>query len=284
MTKLSEKLKSAGKDAVWREYCGYLDLKLEDYMYIQRRLMAEQLTRWKAAPLGKRLLRGADPQTVEEFRRVMPLTQYADYADTLLPKNTAELPSEPVVWIQTTWEGGFRPIKLSPYSREMLDVYKHNIIAVTMLASGRGKGDFNIHRGDRVLYGGAPLPYATGLLPTLLSEDVDFTWLPDGKSGDTMRFSQRIRKGFSMAMRGGVDYFFAIGSVANYITESFSKTISGGGSGGTGGRLPSPHILARFLRARYVSRRDGRPITPGDVFRIKGFVCCGTDSACLRRR
>ena len=274
--RFQDKLKKDTKEQIWSEYCGFLDLSMDAYMYIQNRLMEEQLRAWKASALGRELLRGADPTDIASFREVMPLTQYADYADTLLARRSAKLPGEPIIWIQTTWEGGLRPIKLAPYTREMLDTYKHNVIAVTMLASGRGKGDFNVKRGDRVLYGGAPLPYATGLLPSLLDEDIDFVWLPDSDA-NSMSFSQRIKAGFASAMKGGVDYFFAIGSVANYITENFSKAT------GSGKRPPvSLSIALRYLKARYESRKTGAPLTPGDVFRIKGFVCAGTDSKCYR--
>lgn len=275
--KFQKKLRASGREQIWREYCGFLDLDIKDYMYIQRRLMEEQMRRWRDCGLGRSFLRGATPETVEAFRSAMPLTTYADYADVLLSKKADQLPEAPVVWIQTTWEGGLRPIKLAPYTRDMLDTYKHNIVAVTMLASGRSKGDFSVRDGDRVLYGGAPLPYATGLLPSLLDEDLDFKWLPDDDAGSGMSFSQRIRAGFSMAARGGLDYFFAIGSVANYITEHFGAAASGGHGG-----LPTPVIALRYLRAKYMSRRDGRPITPGDVFHIKGFVCAGTDASCYR--
>ncbi|MGM9521886.1 MAG: GH3 auxin-responsive promoter family protein [Oscillospiraceae bacterium] len=277
--KFRDKLKASGKEKIWDEYCGFLDLGIDDYMYIQNRLMTEQMLSWGKSGLGKKLLGGAVPETVEEFRRIMPLTEYEDYADVLLPKKADMLPGEPVVWIQTTWEGGLKPIKLAPYTREMLDVYKHNVVAVTMLASGRRKGDFDVKKGDRVLYGGAPLPYATGLLPSLLNEDVDFVWLPDDDAGSGMSFSQRIKKGFSMAMHGGIDYFFAIGSVANYITENFGKAVKGGG----GKRGPvSPAIAMRYIKAKYVCRRDGREITPGDIFKIKGFASAGTDAACYK--
>jgi hypothetical protein len=240
--KFQDKLKENEKEQIWNEYCGFLDLGLDEYMYIQHRLMEEQLSAWKSSGLGRALLNGADPKNIDEFREIMPLTTYSDYADTLLSRKSDMLPGDPIVWIQTTWEGGFRPIKLAPYTREMLDTYKHNIISITMLASGRFKGDFSISKGNRVLYGGAPLPYATGLIPSLLNEDIDFTWLPDANT-NSMSFSDRIKTGFSYAMKGGVDFFFAIGSVANYITENFGKA-----TGGKHGPVSLP-IALRYLLA-----------------------------------
>ncbi|MDR1117125.1 MAG: GH3 auxin-responsive promoter family protein [Oscillospiraceae bacterium] len=264
---------------IWQEYCGFLELSISDYMYIQNHLMWEQLQLWSKSGLGKSILKGETPETVEEFRRAAPLTTYYDYADILLSKNADMLPGEPVIWIQTTWEGGIRPIKVAPYTKGMLEVYKHNTVAVVMLASSNGDGDFNVTKKERVLYGGAPLPYATGLLPSLLDEDVSFEWLPDNNSGSELSFSERIKKGFDMAKKGGIDFFFAIGSVANYITESF-----GSNSGKKGGVRISPSIALRYVRAKYICKRDNRKLMPGDIFRIKGFVSTGNDAGCYRER
>jgi hypothetical protein len=273
-------MKKYGKEKIWQEYCGFLDLSLKEYMYIQNRLMQEQILQWSASGLGKKLLNGQTPGTVEEFREAMPLTAYEDYADVLLQKKTDMLPQEPIVWIQTTWEGGLRPVKLAPYTREMLDVYKHNSIAIMILAASKGKMNYSVSSKDSVLYGGAPLPFATGLLPSLLREDLDLAWLPDSDAYADLSFGDRIKKGFELAYKHGIDYFFAIGSVANYITENFSKATSSKHR-----KISvSPSIAFNYLRAKYVSKRDGRPILPGDVFKMKGFIATGTDAKCYRER
>lgn len=276
--RFEEKLKTYSHEQLWQEYCGFLDMSLADYMYTQRRLMEEQLALWGESGLGRTLLRGKHPRTIDELREQLPLTTYADYADTLLPRRADQLCAQPAVWIQTTWEGGLRPIKLAPYTRAMLDTYRHNLLAAMMMATARKKGDFDLKRGDRILYGGAPLPYATGLMPSLFDEDIQFTWLPDANTNSDLSFSQRIKKGFGMAMAGGVDFFFGIGSVANYITESFGK------SGGGGGLNVSLGNAVRYARGKYLSRRDGRPLVPGDVFRLKAFFYAGTDAKCYKDR
>lgn len=277
--RFQEKLKKNTREQIWQEYCGFLDLSMSEYMYIQQRLMDKQVESWAASELGRKLLFGKRPTSVDEFRLTMPLTTYSDYADILLAKDKSKLPGDPIIWLQTTWEGGLRPIKVAPYTREMLDRYRHNVIAITMLASGREKGDFNVKKGDRVLYGGAPLPYVTGLIPSVLDEDINFTWLPDTNANSKLSFGERIKKGFSMAMNGGVDFFFAIGSVANYITESFGKS-----SGSTKKLNISVAVAFRWLKAKYICRRDNRKLVPGDVFRLKGFVCTGTDAKAYKSR
>lgn len=278
--RFQDRLKKDSRTDLWKEYCGFLDLSIEDYMYIQNRLMEEQIRKWSASGLGKRFLGDKAPQTVEEFRGTVPLTTYGDYADVLLTRQEDMLPEKPSIWIQTTWEGGIRPIKLAPYTRAMLDKYRHHTVTTTMLASCRGRGHFSLAKGDRVLYGGAPLPYITGLIPEILEEDISLTWLPDSSCDPTLSFSQRIKQGFAMAMNGGVDFFFAIGSVANYITDNFSAV-----SGGKKKKLSvSPAVALRYLKAKYISRRDERPVYPGDVFDLKGFVVTGTDGKCYREK
>ena len=277
-----QKLRKFSKQQLWDEYCGYLELSITEYMYIQRRLMEEQISLWSKSVLGQSILGDKKPKNLDEFRREVPLTSYEDYADILFTREPSYLPEPPVIWIETTWEGGFRPIKIAPYTRRMLDSYKHNIMAMAMLVSGKGKADFNIKPGHRFLYGGAPLPYETGLIPSLMNEEMRFEWLPDSDEYADLSFSQRIKKGFKMAFNGGIDYFFAMGSVANYITENFDKQISSGGSGG--GVQISPVIAARFLKAKYVCRKEHRKIKPVDLFRITGFACTGTDGKCYRDR
>ncbi|NLA87033.1 MAG: GH3 auxin-responsive promoter family protein, partial [Clostridiales bacterium] len=167
--KFQDKLKKHTREQLWSEYCGFLDLSVTDYMYIQNRLMDEQIRLWRDSGLGRELLHGKRPETVEEFRKMLPLTTYEDYADILLSRRTAMLPAAPMEWIETTWEGGLRPIKVAPYTREMLATYRHNIMCMMMVTTAREKGEICVAKGDRVLYGGAPLPYATGLMPSLVA-------------------------------------------------------------------------------------------------------------------
>ena len=54
---LSEKLKERRYQEIWNQYCGFLDLSVEDYMKIQRRLMEEQMQMWSDCELGLSLLK-----------------------------------------------------------------------------------------------------------------------------------------------------------------------------------------------------------------------------------
>ena len=56
--RFQDKLKKYSPEQIWSEYCGFLDLNISDYMYIQNRLMEEQIKLWRDSGLGRELLRG----------------------------------------------------------------------------------------------------------------------------------------------------------------------------------------------------------------------------------
>lgn len=143
--KLDAKLRGGDRDALWREYLGFMDLDLQGYMAIQNRLMLEQIGVWSKSGLGKRILGGAAaPDSIEAFRKTVPLTTYDDYADILLQKRDDDLPVPAAIWIKTTWEGGKHPIKVAPYTQGMLDTYRVNMGACLMMFGATGKGRFSV--------------------------------------------------------------------------------------------------------------------------------------------
>ena len=277
-----EKLKKVSCSELWEEYCGFLDFSLDEYMDIQRRLLTEQIDLMSKSGLGLRLMGTHKPETLEEFRRTVPLTKYEDYADILLSKNTELLPGEPVVWLETTWESGSKPKKLAPYTREMLDVYTNNILAAMLLSTSTEKGHFHVKNGDRVLYGLAPLPYATGLFPLLIAPEMDIKFMPSLKEAEHLSFSQQNKEGFKQAMKYGIDQFFGMSSVVYTITRNFSDYFSSSHFQLKNIFSVKPKMLFRLLKAKYLCARDNRSLMPKDLFDIKGFVCVGTDTVLFK--
>ncbi len=279
---LQSKLREKKYDQIWNLYCGFLDLDIDGFMSIQNRLMLEQIEIWSNSILGKSILKERVPKTIDEFRKIVPLTTYDDYADVLLQKKAETLPENPVIWIQTTWEGGKHPIKVAPYTRSMLDVYKNNVTACLLLSTSKKKGHFNVSETDKILYGLAPLPYATGILPLLLNEEINIEFLPAVKEAEDMTFSERNKLGFKMAMKGGVDYFFGLGSVVYAISRSFGE-LNSKTSGGFSSLLKcKPKMIYRILRGKYISKKENRPMIPKDIFKLKGFMVAGTDNKCYK--
>ena len=272
-----EKLKSKSNNDIWQEYCGFLDLSMDEYMHIQYRLLNEQIDLLSKCGLGQRFLKGRHPENAEEFRQMIPLTTYEDYADILLMKQSDMLPAPPVVWLKTTWESGDKPEKWAPYCESMLDTYKRNIISALILSTSNKKGAFNVRSGFKVLYGLAPMPYATGLFPDLIDSEIKMKFLPPLKEARNMSFGKQSKVGFKMGMAQGMDMFFGMSSVIHRISQNFDLS-SGGGMSLKSLFSISPVMLYRFLRAKYISKRDNRPIRPADLFHLKGFVCAGADT------
>lgn len=273
-----KKLKSESGNAIWQEYCGFLDLTMEEYMEIQYRLLNEQIDLLSRCGLGQRFLKGRYPKNADEFRQMVPLTTYEDYADILLLKRTDMLPAPPVVWLQTTWESGSKPEKWAPYSEDMLKIYKTNIIAAMILSTSDEKGKFHVRPGYKALYALAPMPYATGLFPDLIDSEIKMHFLPPLKEARKLSFSQQSKEGFKLGLFQGMDMFFGMSGIIHRISQSFDLT-SGGGSISLKKLFKmSPVMLYRLLRAKYISKRDNTPILPKDLFRLQGFVCVGTDT------
>ena len=228
----ADKLEKQHELNLWGEYCGFLDLDPGRFQMIQERLMEEQIRLWSASGLGQSILRGKKPRTIQEFRKMVPLTRYEDYADILLNHRTDMLPAPPVIWLETTWEGGRHPVKTAPYTKDMIESIDRNMLALMTIASSDEPNESLLRDGDRMLFGLAPLPYVTGLFPHILEKEIDFNFLPPVRTANAMSFGKRNKEGFRMGLESGIDGFFGMTSVIAYMTESFSKA-SEGSSGGS---------------------------------------------------
>lgn len=281
--RFQEKLHEYTKEEIWEEYCGFLTLSTEEFMSIQKRLLAEQMEVWASSALGQSILNGKTPHTIEEFRTMVPLTTYEDYAPTLLSKQTKALPGEPVLWVRTTWEGGVHPIKVAPYTKGMLDTFEHNVMSCLVLSTSRKKGEFDVSVTDHMLYALAPLPYVTGLLPLLLKEEIDIEFLPPAKEAVNMTFKERNVQGFKQGMKKGIEYFFGLGSVLYYVSQSVSA-MKGGSNKSLKERLfsTSPRMMLRYIMAKNRCRKENRELLPKDLFQLKSFMCAGTDNRCYK--
>ena len=76
MTSTNELLRQGRRDEIWQRYCSFLDLSLEEFMEIQRRLLMEQIDLLARCELGQKIMHNTVPKSVEEFREMVPLTTY----------------------------------------------------------------------------------------------------------------------------------------------------------------------------------------------------------------
>ena len=62
--RFQEKLRTSSKERLWKEYCGFLDMTLEEYMTVQRRLVMEQIGIWSQCELGLRFCNQGTPRNL----------------------------------------------------------------------------------------------------------------------------------------------------------------------------------------------------------------------------
>ena len=123
MPKAVELLRQGRDEELWQMCCGFVTLSLEQFMTIQKRLLLEQIELLNRCPLGRKVMRGARPKTVAEFRRQVPLTTYADYCPELEEKREDVLSVKPDLWVHTSGRSGEYSCKWVPitpaYAYEM---------------------------------------------------------------------------------------------------------------------------------------------------------------------
>ena len=111
MPTVKELLRTGRKDELWQMCCGFLDLNIEQFMSIQKRLMLEQIELLNNSAIGKKIFKGTMPQNIEEFRRRAPLTTYKDYCPELSEKREDALPVKPLYWQHTSGRSIDYPFK-----------------------------------------------------------------------------------------------------------------------------------------------------------------------------
>ena len=280
MSREAELLVQGKNEELWQRCCGFIDLRLEDCMNIQRRLLLEQIELLKRCKLGKSILRGTHPGTVEEFRRQVPLTTYADYEPFLLTKNERALPAKPMFWQHTSGRSGEYPFKWVPVTARQFEEIRALLFGCLAFSCCKQKGEIAYKRKDKFLYALAPPPYTTGSLIHAAPHEV-FDFLPPVKAAEGMSFEDRVQLGFKLALSEGVDLFFALSSVIVAIGERFSQ---GNGRINIKPLLGKPKALFRLVNGLMKSKLARRPILPKDIWRLKGLVSTGSDGSVFREK
>lgn len=279
MTTAAELWRQGRREKIWRTYCGFLDLKLPEFMDIQNRLLLEQLELLRDCELGRHLLRGASPTTVEEFREQVPLTTYKDYAPFLLEKREDVLPASPIFWQRTSGRSGEYPCKWVPLTQAFYDQLKGAILGLTILASCEERGSTRLEPNDTALYGLAPPPYVSGSMIRAVDDAFPLRFLPPIRQAEKMNFQERLQQGFLLALEDGLDFYYGLSSVLVAMGERFSQRSSTTRLSSLVGR---PRTVGRFFLALLKSKLARRPILPRDIWKVKGLACGGTDSAIYR--
>ena len=276
-----ELLRQGKKSEVWQRCCGFIDLSLEEFIEFQRRLLLEQIEFLKNCELGRKLMRGATVNSVEEFREKVPLTTYDDYVPYLPEKREDVLPLPPIVWQRTSGRSSQHSGKWIPITRRLADEMSSTFLAPVIFATCKNRGDFNLVENEKFLYLMAPPPYASGSWVRWGAEEFPFEYLPPLDEAEQMPFRTRIAKGFELALKDGVDVICGISSILVSVGEQFKQ---GGSWKNMLALLSKPKAFLRLGGAFLKSKLARRPMLPRDVWSIKGLVAGGTDASIYREK
>jgi hypothetical protein len=279
MTRPIELLRQGRKEELWQMCCGFLDLSLEQFMTIQKRLLLEEIELLKNSELGRRVMRGAMPKTVEEFREQVPLTTYTDYLPELVEKKEDVLPTKPAIWVHNIgWPGKYH-VKQMPFSERFLHEFERVAAGVGLLASCDPQGDFPLKEHMTTLLTMGSRYYGLGLMAYLMQQELGYDILPS--NAEETSFQERIEVGFKEALSRGLDGFGGLTSVLVYVGEIFKQ---GAINVDTRFLLSHPKASVRLIKGLIKSKLAHHPMLPKDLWSLKAIIIGGVDSAIFGKR
>ncbi|MFP3880554.1 MAG: GH3 auxin-responsive promoter family protein [Dehalococcoidia bacterium] len=281
MTRPIDLLREGKKRELWDMCCGFIDLSLDQFMAIQKRLLLEQIKLLKNSELGRKVMRGAMPDTVEEFREQVPLTTYRDYLPELGEQREDLLPAKAARWVRTSGHTGEYDVKWIPASQEFLDEYEKVATGVFLFTTCDERGDTSkVKEHLKVLYTVGPPEYGSGLAVQLTQRAINYDLLPS--NGDAITsFREKIQAGFREALYEGLDGFGGLSSVLVAVGEQLQQQ---SGKIKITSLLSHPNALLRVSKALIRSKLAGRPMLPKDLWSIKFIGGGGADCAIFGKR
>jgi hypothetical protein len=280
MTRPIELLRQGRKRELWQMCCGFLDLSLEQFTAIQKRLLLEQIELLKNCELGRKVMRGAMPTTVEEFRDQVPLTTYTDYCPELIEKREDVLPARVARWVRTSGTSQESYVKWVPLSFGFLRELEKVLAAEIIFSGCHSKGDLSGFKEHfKVLQTLGPPEYGTGFLSYITKQAINCDFLPS--QAERLPFEQCIKLGFQEALYRGLDGFGGIASALVYAGEQIKRRA---GNINIRFLLAHPRALFRVTGGLVKSKLARRALLPKDLWTVRGIVCGGSDATIFKKR
>jgi hypothetical protein len=277
MTRPLDLLRQGRKEELWQMCCGFLYLSLEQFMDIQKRLLLEEIELLKNSELGRRVMNGAMPETVEEFREQVPLTTYSDYLPEIVEKREDVLPVKPAIWVHTIGKAGEYDVKWVPYSRRFLYDFERVAGGVALLGTCSPQGDFLAKEHLKTLSTLGSQYYGSGAIGYMIKQALDCDFLPSNAYGRSLQ--EKIKAGFKEALYRGLESCGGLSSIMVYVGEMFRQ---GTIDIDTRFLLSHPKASARLIKGLVKSKLAHRSMLPKDLWSVKVVVGGGTDSSIFR--
>ncbi len=269
-------------EELWQMCCGYLRLDIQQFMSLQRRRLLEQIELLNKSAIGRRLMNGASIQTVEEFRRDVPLTTYADYCPELSEKMETTLPGKPAEWIHTSGKSGEYNCKWVPMTASFIQNLSPILYGIGLMSSCKTWGDSSrMPELPHITYTVAPRPYMSGALASFIGEQTPLSCHPSLERAEKLSFEERVKLGFEESLNSGLDYFFGLSLVLAMVGDKFSQSA---GKTDIRAYLSHPKALARLTCGSLKARIARRNLLPRDLWKVKGIITSGLDSSVYKEK
>lgn len=275
MTNSYKMIEEGRKDELWKKHCGFLNLSMQEFMDIQNRLMIEQIKLLGTSKIGKHFMGTETPTSIEEFRKVTPITSYPDYEPFLSNRNEEYLPAKPYAWVRTSGRTSDRGPKWIPITKSFYDHLSDPMIGSMLMSSCKQPGDVQLERNDKFLMTTPPKPYISAFIVHSVSDHLNVVFLPNLEDGEKMAYGERVAAGFKLAMEQGLDYFAGLSIVLAKMGEQFETQSS---NTKPSKDLLNPFTLVRLLKAVIIAKINRRNILPKDIWKLKGIMSGGADT------
>ena len=280
MPTIKELMRAGRKDELWQMCCGFLDLNIEQFMSIQKRLLIEQIELLNNSAIGRKIFKGTIPQNIDEFRKRAPLTTYKDYCPELSERRDDSLPMKPLLWQHTSGRSNEYPfkwesIKWIPVTLAMSHELSMAGSAAAMLSSCKQRGDASgLKKGLKFIYAVAPRPYTSGTYAYIGCQEMDCYSMPPLEIAEQLQMEERIQLSFKQALSKGLDYYFGIAVALVTISEKLGQNMKNASIKSV---LTNPRALVRLARGLARSKIARRKLLPKDLWSVKGIFSSGTD-------
>ncbi len=285
MPTVKELLRAGRKDELWKMCCGFLDYNIDQFMAVQKSLLLEQIELLNNSFIGRKIFGETMPQDMDEFRKRVPLTTYADYCPELSEKMEDRLPGKTLYWQHSSGRSNEYPfnweaIKWVPLTEEYARETGKLCGAMALISSCERKGDTSgIKPKQKFVYAVAPLPYTSGTYAYLACDELGYVSMPPLEEAQKLEFEERLALSFKEALSKGFDFYFGLTIALVAIGEKFNQQM---GKAKIMPLLKQPRALLRIMGGLLKSKLAGRRLLPKDLFSVKGILTSGGDGTIFR--
>jgi hypothetical protein len=275
-------LREGRDEELWQMCCGFLKFDIQEFMEIQKRLLLQQLELLNNSTIGRKIMRGAKPTSIEEFRELVPLTSYKDYCPELLEKQEDTLVAKPALWAHSSgWSGDYN-YKWVPFSSAYVQELSKVLCGIGILACCRDWGDVSqMPQKQKILYSVAPRPYISGTFADVLRLQTTVEYLPNLEIAEKLSYEERVATGFNQALTEGLDIFFGLSLVLVKVGEKLRDSPD---KINVLNYIRRPRALWRLVGAKMRSLIANRTVLPKDIWSLKGIISSGVDSIVYKEK